>query len=497
MLLLRPTKGGAQGMVRRLFGKVMWLGRATSALVGLAVLLALGVGAANSALAHTNVDNKLFHLGHSNRVGTATTPGTPTALVSTLSDAVKSALVVQNKSGGPALSLGVLDGKAPLTVNAEAGTAKNLSADELDGMDSSQFAYGIDGSAEFALDADRLDGLNALEFQRRVGGQCAEGSSIRSIGEFGAVTCEADDGGGKAPDSELLDGKDSTQFANATHAHSGADITSGTVAEARVDATVTRDAEVMPIVKANDGANSGVDADTLDGKTSSDFAKAYKSTVVVSPVGTDAQNGTALVNALSGITDASASKPYLLYIEPGTYYLGSSSLQMKQGVDIQGAGELNTRITSNQASCTAGTVNGDSAAELRFLMVRNNSTGECGIGVYNDFANPRLTQVTAESIGPGTNRYGVYNANSSSPTMTNVTATAFGGTYNYGVYNASSSAPTISHSRLTGTTNSLYHDGGTARVALTQFWVGTISKPSGTLKCFNNYDSNLFAVTCP
>jgi hypothetical protein len=34
---------------------------------------------------------------------------------------------------------------------------------------------------------------------------------------------------------------------------------------------VTRDSEVMQRVKENDGAGSGVDADTLDGKTSSDF----------------------------------------------------------------------------------------------------------------------------------------------------------------------------------------------------------------------------------
>ncbi len=156
-------------MIRRLFGKVMWLGRATSALVGLAVLLALGVGAANSALAHTTVDNKLFHLGHSNRVGTATTPGAPTALVATLSDAVKSALVVTNKSGGPALSLGVVQDQAPLKVNAEAGTATNLSADELDGRDSAAY-------------------------QKRVS-SCPLGSSIRSVGDEGQVICETDDTG--------------------------------------------------------------------------------------------------------------------------------------------------------------------------------------------------------------------------------------------------------------------------------------------------------------
>ena len=57
-----------------------------------------------------------------------------------------------------------------------------------------------------------------------------------------------------------------------SHPHSGADITSGTVAEARIDSLITRDAEVMTIVKANDGAGSGVDADLLDGQHAAAFA---------------------------------------------------------------------------------------------------------------------------------------------------------------------------------------------------------------------------------
>ena len=159
-------------MLRSVASKLMWMGRATSGVVGLAILFALAVGATNTALAHTGVDAKLLHLGHSNRVGTATAPATaPTALVSTLSDAVKSALVVTNKSGGPALSLGVADGQAPLKVSAEAGTATNLSADELDGLVS-------------------------------------------------------------------------TEFANAAHAHSGGEITSGAVAEAHIDNAIARDSEV-------------------------------------------------------------------------------------------------------------------------------------------------------------------------------------------------------------------------------------------------------------
>jgi hypothetical protein len=51
---------------------------------------------------------------------------------------------------------------------------------------------------------------------------------------------------------------------------------------------------------------TNLNAALLDGNHASHFAAAYKLTVVVSPVGTDTENGTALLDALSGITDASA-----------------------------------------------------------------------------------------------------------------------------------------------------------------------------------------------
>ena|SRR5215210_563285 len=68
------------------------------------------------------------------------------------------------------------------------------------------------------------------------------------------------------------------------------------------------------------GTATGLSADELDGKDSSEFAR-YTRTVVVSPAGTPSQNGTALKNALSGITNASETSPYLLKIEPGVYDL--------------------------------------------------------------------------------------------------------------------------------------------------------------------------------
>ncbi len=134
LLLLRPTKGEAR-MVRSVFGKVMWVGRATVFLVGLAVIMALVVGAATTAMGATGGN---FILGKAN---TATTP---TSLVSTLADAAKSALIVNNKSGGVALDLRVGNATtppnsvAPMKVNSDK-VVTNLNADELDGKDSAAF----------------------------------------------------------------------------------------------------------------------------------------------------------------------------------------------------------------------------------------------------------------------------------------------------------------------------------------------------------------------
>lgn len=104
-------------MAKRLVNGVAMVGRATAFCVGLAVVLAVVLGIASSALA---ADGKPFVLGRGN-VATK---------VSTLF----------NKGVGPALGLKVGADQAPLRVNPEAGTATNLSADELDGKDSTDFA---------------------------------------------------------------------------------------------------------------------------------------------------------------------------------------------------------------------------------------------------------------------------------------------------------------------------------------------------------------------
>src|SRR5688572_16395544 len=122
-------------MVRSTVKKVMWVGRATVFMVGLAVILALVLGAATAALGTTGGN---FILGRSN------TAENPTSLVSTLADPTKAAMIVNNKSGGSALDLRVgnattpANDVAPLRVNSDK-VVTNLNADRLDGQEASAF----------------------------------------------------------------------------------------------------------------------------------------------------------------------------------------------------------------------------------------------------------------------------------------------------------------------------------------------------------------------
>lgn len=63
-------------------------------------------------------------------------------------------------------------------------------------------------------------------------------------------------------------------YALFSHTHAGEAITSGTVADARIASSLTRDTEVMGIVLAGDGSGSGLDADLLDGQQSSFYQNA-------------------------------------------------------------------------------------------------------------------------------------------------------------------------------------------------------------------------------
>ena len=210
-----------------------------------------------------------------------------------------------------------------------------------------------------------------------------------------------------------------------------------------------------PTVPANDVApmkvNStkkvdNLNADKIDGLDSTDFQDKYAQTVVVAESGGDF---TSVQAALDSITDASASKHYLVWVGPGTY---NERVQMKTFVDIEGAGELATRITApggSGFSAASSTVSGANDAELRNLAVENTGGGTDAMAIFNASASPLLSNITATAGGADNNK-GVVNAGSS-PTMTDVTATASGGNSAFGVANSGGSSPTMTQVIAKGT----------------------------------------------
>jgi len=166
-------------------------------------------------------------------------------------------------------------------------------------------------------------------------------------------------------------------------------------------------------------------------------------TLIVAKSGGDFNTITA---ALNSITSASEANRYLVKVMPGVY---TETVAMKQYVDIEGSGELATKITYTGNAGTYGTLRGANNAELRFLTVANTGGGAAyAIAISNNSASPRLTHITASASG-ATDNLGVYN-NTGSPVMTNVTASASGGTNCHGVYNLSGS-PVMTNVSASGT----------------------------------------------
>jgi len=118
-------------MTKTILKKVMFVGRATTFMVGLAVILALTVGLASTALAGTGVGAR-FELGKVNTVN---------AITKLVGSVAGPSLQIDNNNAGAsatALDLQVEPGKAPMSVNSD-GRVANLNADKIDGQDSGAF----------------------------------------------------------------------------------------------------------------------------------------------------------------------------------------------------------------------------------------------------------------------------------------------------------------------------------------------------------------------
>ena len=139
-------------MASRVRSRAIRLGRATVFTVGLAIILAVVLGVATTALAA--VPGDAFRLGRINTIDRLS------SLVGTTANAM---LRVDNNGTGPPLSLQSGAGRPPVVVNAAAGTATNFDADQLDGRDSSAFlpAEIYEKSASQTIPAGSTSGTTA------------------------------------------------------------------------------------------------------------------------------------------------------------------------------------------------------------------------------------------------------------------------------------------------------------------------------------------------
>lgn len=136
----------------------------------------------------------------------------------------------------------------------------------------------------------------------------------------------------------------------------------------------------------------------------------YAHTVIVPSSGTATQNGAALLAAMSAITTASAANPYLLKLDAGVYDLGGSELDAQPYVDIEGAGENVTRITSAPGAVNATVaLSGTGPIELRWLTIAATagSTFTSAVNVMSAAVVPTLRHVTINASGGTTATYGI------------------------------------------------------------------------------------------
>jgi hypothetical protein len=166
-------------------------------------------------------------------------------------------------------------------------------------------------------------------------------------------------------------------------------------------------------------------------------------------VGTDAENGSALVAALTGIATASQTNPWLLKIEPGIYVVPPGAVQMKPYVDMEGSGEDVTIIRSvGTPDNSTGTLLTADNVELRFLTVENTGGDVYAKPIYVHGTSPILSHVTARSSGATFENHGIFMdsvVSGNSPLVKDATIVigATGSANSYGLLSIGTVYPTV------------------------------------------------------
>ena len=237
-------------------------------------------------------------------------------------------------------------------------------------------------------------------------------------------------------------------------------------------------------------------------------------------------NCTELLFILDEITDNDANNRYVIWLEPGIYDCGATSVQMKPFVDIQGSGRGSTLITGNVTGTNGGgVVRHAGNAELRNLSVRNvdgsvavhvhqpdarvtdvraEITGTPAVAyaflILNFGGTAVITNVEADSQEAGSFSSGFFVAGGPNAVLVNVVSTAGAASSNSSGIQLSNGTVTVRNSALSGVDGGVIglSGGGTANLVASQLNGLATVGGSGTFRCVGAYDETFTALnaTC-
>lgn len=200
----------------------------------------------------------------------------------------------------------------------------------------------------------------------------------------------------------------------------------------------------------------------------------YARTVIVSPAGTEIQNGDALRDALADIIDASASNRYLVKIEPGIYQVGVDAIDMKEFVDIEGSGQGITTIrgTGGGSPAEAPVMRGASNTQLRSLTLESISGDTTAVGYYTGTGTSvKLQDVTLKASNAGSFGYGFYALSCTEAVLERVTVIVennVNGSIGIGPFLCD--RVTIRNSKATATSSGSFSSGVNTNSLTTSLW---------------------------
>ncbi len=304
------------------------------------------------------------------------------------------------------LNLGVFDGRAlwlgitvgadpeatprqPVAYAAYALYARN--AGLLNGQQSSAFA----GASHQHTGADITTGVVA---EPRIDPTLARDAEVMSL-------VLGRDGAGSTLDADLFDGQQATAFAGASHQHAGVDISTGVVAEPRIDAALARDDEVLPLVLGRDGAGSGFDADLLDGQQAAAFASTSHDHFGAVWSGNNAQLGFSISNLGAGdgmrVYSNTSQGNYAAIYARNTGASPAIDAASSQGYAIKALGEDHTGVygeTNGDWSWKSG-VHGVAKKEHAMGVLGENTVNGVGVrGKSESGAGVEGTSVTGVGV---------------------------------------------------------------------------------------------------